>query len=106
MSRATCWTTRTSPASSRPRAEIGCGAVKFQLFKIDQMFAPEILAQSAKHRARREWELPVSFLGPIAERCKARGVQFICTPFYLKAVEELLPHVAAFNRSRVGKIPL
>ncbi len=78
-------------------AEIGCGAVKFQLFKIDQMFAPEILAQSAKHRARREWELPVSFLAPIAERCAAKNVQFICTPFYLQAVDELLPHVAAYK---------
>lgn len=78
-------------------AAIGCGAVKFQLFKIDEMFAPEILAQSAKHRARREWELPVSFLGPIAERCRSRGVQFMCTPFYLKAVEELRPHVDAYK---------
>src|SRR5262245_316009 len=78
-------------------AAIGCGAVKFQLFKIDQMFAPEILAKSAKHRARREWELPVSFLGPIAERCRTKGVQFMCTPFYLKAVEELRPHVDAYK---------
>lgn len=78
-------------------AEIGCDAVKFQLFKIDEMFAPEILAKSAKHRARKEWELPVSFLGPIAERCRQRGVQFICTPFYLKAVDELLPHVDAYK---------
>lgn len=78
-------------------ADIGCGAVKFQLFKIDEMFAPEILAQSAKHRARREWELPVSFLPAIAERCRARGVQFMCTPFYLKAVDELLPHVDAYK---------
>ena len=78
-------------------AEIGCGAVKFQLFKIDQMFAPEILALSAKHRARREWELPVSFLAPIAERCAAKNVQFMCTPFYLKAVEELLPYVSAYK---------
>lgn len=78
-------------------AAIGCGAVKFQLFKIDEMFAPEILAQSAKHRARREWELPVSFLGPIAGRCRSQGVQFMCTPFYLKAVEELRPHVDAYK---------
>lgn len=78
-------------------AEIGCGAVKFQLFKIDEMFAPEILAQSAKHRARREWELPVSFLEPIAQRCRARNVQFICTPFYLKAVDELQPYVDAYK---------
>jgi N-acetylneuraminate synthase len=78
-------------------AAIGCGAVKFQLFKIDEMFAPEILAKSAKHRARREWELPVSFLPKLAERCRERGVQFMCTPFYLKAVEELRPHVDAYK---------
>ena len=78
-------------------AEIGCQAVKFQLFRIDEMFAPEILAQSAKHRARRDWELPVSFLEPLAGRCREKGVQFMCTPFYLKAVEELFPHVAAYK---------
>jgi len=78
-------------------AAIGCGAVKFQLFKIDEMFAPEILAKSAKHRARREWELPVSFLPKLAERCRERGVQFMCTPFYLKAVEELRPHIDAYK---------
>jgi sialic acid synthase SpsE len=78
-------------------AEIGCDAVKFQLFKIDEMFAPEILAQSPKHRARKNWELPVSFLPAIAERCRERGVQFLCTPFYLKAIEELAPHVDAYK---------
>lgn len=78
-------------------AAIGCGAVKFQLFRIDEMFAPEILAQSAKHRARKDWELPVSFLKPLAERCSEQGVQFMCTPFYLKAVDELAPYVAAYK---------
>jgi N-acetylneuraminate synthase len=61
------------------------------------MFAPEILAMSAKHRARREWELPVSFLAPIAKRCRERRVQFICTPFYLGAVDELAPYVDAYK---------
>src|ERR1700740_1070570 len=70
-------------------ADAGCDAVKFQLFKIDRMFAPEILSKSAKHRARREWEWPLSHLAPLAERCVARGIQFSCTPFYLEAVEEL-----------------
>lgn len=78
-------------------AGIGCDAVKFQLFRIDEMFAPEILAQSAKHRARKEWELPVSFLAPLAERCRQNNVQFMCTPFYLNAVEELAPHVDAYK---------
>jgi sialic acid synthase SpsE len=78
-------------------ADAGCDAVKFQLFRIDQLFAPEILAKSAKHRARREWELPLEFLAPIAELCKRRHIAFSCTPFYLQAVEELFPYVAFYK---------
>lgn len=74
-------------------AEIGCDGVKYQLFRIDQLFAPEILRQSERHRARRRWELPLEFLAPIAERCRARGLAFGCTPFYLEAVAELVPFV-------------
>lgn len=74
-------------------AEIGCDGVKYQLFRIDRLFAPEILRQSARHRARRQWELPLEFLAPIAERCRARGLAFGCTPFYLEAVSELVPFV-------------
>ena len=39
--------------------EIGCQAVKFQLFKIDKLFSSEILAKSKIHRDRKEWELPI-----------------------------------------------
>ncbi|MDE1985441.1 MAG: N-acetylneuraminate synthase family protein [Alphaproteobacteria bacterium] len=78
-------------------ADAGCDAVKFQLFKIDRMFAPEILSRSAKHRARRAWELPVEQLAPIAEHCSKRGIAFSCTPFYREAVEELRPHVAFYK---------
>ena len=74
-------------------ADAGCDAVKFQLFKIERMFAPEILAQSPKHRARKEWELPLAHLAPLAEHCSAKNIQFSCTPFYLGAVAELAPFV-------------
>lgn len=74
-------------------ADAGCDAVKFQLFKIDRMFAPEILRQSPKHRQRAEWELPLAHLKPLAEHCSARKIQFSCTPFYLEAVAELEPYV-------------
>ncbi len=74
-------------------AEIGCAAVKFQLFKIDRLFAPEILEKSEEHRRRKAWELPVSFLPELAARCRRKGIRFGCTPFYLEAVEELLPFV-------------
>ena len=49
--------------------------------------------QSAKHRARAEWELPLAHLAPLAEHCSARKIQFSCTPFYLEAVAELVPFV-------------
>ncbi|MCG6534807.1 MAG: N-acetylneuraminate synthase family protein [Syntrophales bacterium LBB04] len=74
-------------------AEIGCGAVKFQLFKIRELFAPEILAISEKHRQREAWELPVEFLPDLAARCHQAGIKFACTPFSLKAVDELWPYV-------------
>jgi sialic acid synthase SpsE len=74
-------------------AAVGCDSVKFQLFRIEELFARDILEKSAIHRARKDWELPVEFLSPLSARCRERGIQFSCTPFYLKAVEELLPHV-------------
>ncbi|MDP6978774.1 MAG: N-acetylneuraminate synthase family protein [Myxococcota bacterium] len=74
-------------------ADIGCDGVKFQLFKIDELFAPEILATSAAHRKRRAWELPVSFLPDLAQRAQERAIEFSCTPFYLEAVDILEPYV-------------
>ncbi|MFO1238069.1 MAG: N-acetylneuraminate synthase family protein [Alphaproteobacteria bacterium] len=78
-------------------AEAGCDSVKFQLFRVKELFAPEILARSEKHRAREQWELPLKLLDPIAAHCVVRGVQFACTPFYLDAVAELLPYVAFYK---------
>jgi len=78
-------------------ARCGCDAVKFQLFRIEELFAPEILAKSAKHRARVKWELPVAHLEPLARRARERGIQFSCTPFYLEAVKELEPYVAFYK---------
>ncbi len=74
-------------------ADIGCDGVKFQLFKIDQLFAPEVLAASPTHRKRRAWELPIEFIPQLAARARERQIQFGCTPFYLEAVEILAPHV-------------
>jgi sialic acid synthase SpsE len=74
-------------------AEIGCESVKFQLFKIDQLFAPEILIHRKEIAARKDWELPTEFLEPLSKACKDKEIKFSCTPFYLKAVDELLPFV-------------
>jgi sialic acid synthase SpsE len=74
-------------------ASIGSSAVKFQLFRIGQLFAPEALADRPELRRRAAWELPVEFLPALADRCRERGVRFGCTPFYLDAVDMLVPHV-------------
>ena len=78
-------------------ADAGCSGVKFQLFRLRELFAPEILEASEKHRAREAWELPLDFLPPIVERSRERGLDFLCTPFYLDAVDELLPFVDAYK---------
>ena len=75
--------------------EIGCSGVKFQLFRIDSLFAPEALAHPDYQfiQQRREWELPLEWLPILKARCVEWGIQFGCTPFYIGAVEELLPFV-------------
>lgn len=78
-------------------ADAGCQAVKFQLFRIDQLFAPEILDRSEEHRRRRDWELPLEFLPELAYRSHERGIGFSCTPFYLDAVRELEPFVEFYK---------
>jgi sialic acid synthase SpsE len=78
-------------------AEIGCDAVKFQCFKVEELFSPEIVSKSASVRARKKWELPESFIPKLAERCKKQEIQFGCTPFYLDAVNLLNPYVDFFK---------
>jgi len=74
-------------------ADIGCDGVKFQLFKIDKLFAPEILRKSEKLRKRKNWELPIEFIPDLADYAHELGIKFSCTPFYLEAVDILAPYV-------------
>ena len=73
--------------------DAGCAGVKFQLFKIDKLFSPEILEKSETHRKRKEWELPVEYIPELADLSHSLGLSFSCTPFYLGAVEILKPYV-------------
>lgn len=79
--------------------EVGCDAVKFQLFRINKLFAPEILARSHEHQKRKEWELPYEFLPIISAKTKELGMEFACTPFDLEAVDILYPHVDFYKIS-------
>ena len=74
-------------------ADIGCWGVKFQLFRIDELFAKEVLSKSDEHRKRKNWELPTEFIPKLKEHCRKFNLKFGCTPFYLNAVTELEPFV-------------
>lgn len=78
-------------------ARVGCGAVKFQLFKVEELFSPEVFRAKPEVAKRKQWELPASYLPHLADRCREQRIRFGVTPFYLDAVEELRPHVAFYK---------
>ncbi len=78
-------------------ASCGVTAVKFQLFRMDQLFSPEILANSADHRRRQTWQVPPDEIASLAKHAHTHGLLFSCTPFDLEAVEVIAPHVDFFK---------
>lgn len=77
----------------RVASEIGCHAVKFQLFRIDRLFSPEVLTRDAKARKRKQWELPVEYIPVLSGFAHELNLEFSCTPFYIEAVDQLEPYV-------------
>lgn len=78
-------------------AAAGCDAVKLQVFRVDDLFAPEALATRPELAERRAWEFPLEMLPAIRERCDARNVELGATPFGLWAVDALDQHVDFFK---------
>lgn len=74
-------------------SEVGCDAVKFQLFRVEELFSAEVLKARPQVMERKQWELPQEFLPILYAHSKQRGIQFSVTPFSLGAVEELYPYV-------------
>ena len=74
-------------------AAIGCDGVKFQFFRIETLYAPEILERSAEHRALKNRELPEGFLPLIHDRCKLRGLELGITPFSIPDIDVIKPYV-------------
>jgi N-acetylneuraminate synthase len=74
-------------------AAAGADALKIQVFRIEDLFAPEILAAREELRARRAWEFPMDLLEPLAQRTHDAGLQFSATAFGLWAIEPLAEHV-------------
>lgn len=78
-------------------AGAGAGAVKLQVFHVEDLFAPEVLTEREDLRARRAWELPLELLEPIARRCHELKLELGASPFGLWAIEALVPHVGFFK---------
>jgi len=78
-------------------ADLGCQAVKFQLFEVEELFHPHVVDTDPDVRARKAWELPRPFLPEIADRCDERGIDFACSPFSLDAVTDLETYVDIYK---------
>ena len=77
--------------------ECGCWGVKFQLFKIEELFSPEILLKSKMHRDRKEWELPNEFIPLISKYCKSKKIKLGFSPFYIDSIKILDKYVDFFK---------
>lgn len=78
-------------------ARIGCDAVKFQLFRVEKLFAPEARLAHPHLQEREGWELPPEYLPRLARHSRTCGIEFACTPFHLEAVDQLEPWVDFFK---------
>ncbi len=74
-------------------AAVGCTAVKLQVFRVDDLFAPEALASHPQLAQRRAWEFPLDMLPEVRAACDAAGIALGASPFGLWAVDALLDWV-------------
>ncbi len=83
--------------------EAGADAVKFQGFRARTLY-PETAGTSGYLGDERSiydiieaMEMPLEWLPVLADRCRDRGVDFLCTPFDEAWVDALDPYVPAFK---------
>ncbi len=81
----------------RQSAKSGCNAVKFQLFKVEELFSKEVFVSNPEVLERKKWELPREFIPKLHEECLKNNIDFICTPFDLSSVKYLKDYVTSFK---------
>lgn len=77
--------------------DIGCDAVKFQLFRVHDLFSPEALREKPELLERIAWELPSEFIPELSSVAKELDIRLGVTPFYIEAVHELASYVDFFK---------
>ena len=70
--------------------EIGCDAVKFQMFNADKLYAPGFKKQIDK---MKKWELPEIFLPEIESFCCDINMAFGCSIFDLESFDTVVSYV-------------
>lgn len=83
----------------REAARIGCTGVKFDLFRVDQIFAAQILRVSPAHRRQRRWELPLHWVPKLRDYARDHGLKLGVTPFSLETVAAVHSQVDFLNVS-------
>lgn len=77
--------------------EIGCDAVKFQFFRVDDLFAKEAIIANPDILKRKNWELPMDFVKTISDTAKKNGISFGISPFSIDSVNDLNPYIDFFK---------
>ena len=75
---------------------IGCWGVKFQLFRAEELYAPQYKQQIEMNKAR---EFPISWIPKIAKVCEETKIKFGCSVFHEQDVDEISSFVDWFKLS-------
>lgn len=76
-------------------AKAGANAVKFQSFTADGLYVPRkrekgVWTENPTWRAFKGWELPERWTAPLTDCAREHGIDFLSTPFSVKALKHLV----------------
>jgi len=75
-------------------SEAGVDAVKFQMFRAADLCKRRGVPLTPQHEGH---DMPREWVPELKRYCDLIGIEFLCTPFDLEAVDVLDPHVNAFK---------
>lgn len=84
-------------------SDAGADAVKFQGFRARSLYPPTagrseyLKDERSIYDIIEAMEMPLDWVPVLAQHCRARGIDFLCTPFDETWADVLAPHVPAFK---------